>query len=96
MTQVSTCERLKDERFSRLLLFTCIHISEATTIMIRNGWAYAQAARGRVPTQPMTTAGLAPIPAYGEAFPPLGPPPTPTSAPAATVSEAVHVVSLCQ
>ena len=64
--------------------------------MIRNGWTYAQVARGPVPTQPMTTAGLTPIPADGEAFPPLGPPPTPSPAPAATVSESVHAVSLCQ
>ena len=68
--------------------------------MIRNGWRYASAARGPVSPCSGGIAGLAPIPPYGEAFPPLGPPPAPTPAPAATVSviapDGVRVVSLCQ
>ena len=67
--------------------------------MLRAGWSYASATRGLGPAQRGTTAGLTPIPAYGEAFPPLGPPP-PTPAPVATASDkdpkAAHVISLCQ
>ena len=68
--------------------------------MLRNGWTYAEAARGPVsPRSDGGIAGLASIPPYEEAFPPLAPPPTSTPAPAATVSviapEGVRVVSLC-
>ena len=68
--------------------------------MLRNGWTYAEAARGPVSPRSGSIAGLASIPSYGEAFPPLAPPPTPTPAPTATVSviapDGVPVVSLCQ
>ena len=60
-----------------------------------------EAVRGPFPARRGNTAGLTPIPTYGEAFAPLGPPPpTPTPAPVATASdidqEAVHVVNICQ
>ena len=70
--------------------------------MLRNGWTYAEAARGPVPVPRSGggIAGLASIPPYGEAFPPLAPPPILTPAPTATVSgiapDGVRVVSLCQ
>ena len=75
--------------------------SREATKIIRNGWSHANAARGPVSPRNGGIAGLAPIPPCGEAFPPLGPPPTPTPAPAATVSViapggGVLVVSLCQ
>ena len=68
--------------------------------MLRNGWTYAEAARGPVSRgSGGGIAGLASIPPYEEAFPPLAPPPTPTPAPTATVSvidpDGFHVVSLC-
>ena len=69
--------------------------------MLRNGWTYAESARGPVsPRSGGDIAGLASITPYGEAFPPLARPPTPTPAPTATVSviapDGVRVVRLCQ
>ena len=69
--------------------------------MLKNGWTYAEAARGPVsPRSGGGIAGLAYISPYGEAFHPLGQTPPPTPAPAATVSviapDGFHVISLCQ
>ena len=73
---------------------------EKNAVMSIPGFSYAAAARGPVSPRSGSIAGLAYIPPYGEAFPPLATPLTPTPAPTATVSviapDGVRVVSLCQ
>ena len=39
---------------------------------MRSGWSFVDAVRGHVRQHHNTTSGLALIPTYGEAFPPIG------------------------